>query len=75
MGPSSQVALLKDLLVTLDMIADNEVGPAFEGDTTLGVLAHLGNVLLDILQRGHGAWKIMSAMLLDNSHVCVFVPS
>lgn len=43
------MALLEDLFVALDMIADSKVGPSFEGDTALGVLAHFSNVLLDVL--------------------------
>ena len=49
------MTLLENLFVTLNVIADGKVGPAFKGNTTLSVLAHFGNVLLDVLQRGHGA--------------------
>lgn len=48
-----KVALFVDLLVTLDVIANGKTRPAFESDTTFGVFAHLGNVLLDVLERGH----------------------
>ena len=53
------MTLFEDLFVTLDVIADGKFGPALEGDAALGVLAHLGNVLFDVLQRGHSAWKTM----------------
>jgi hypothetical protein len=38
------------------VVADCETGPVFEADTALGVLAHFGHVLLDVLERGDCAW-------------------
>jgi hypothetical protein len=52
----SQEALLGDFFVTLDVVADCEAGPVLEADTALGVLAHFGHVLLDVLERGDCAW-------------------
>lgn len=63
----SQMTLFEDLFVALDVIADGKVGPAFESDTALGILAHFGNVLLDVLQRGHSAWISMLAIALGSS--------
>lgn len=53
---SSQVALLEDLFVALDVVAHGKVDPALEADTALGVFAHFGHVFLDIFERGDGAW-------------------
>ena len=50
-----EIALLKDLLVALDLIANSEISPTLEANTTLGILAHLSNVLLDILEGVHRA--------------------
>lgn len=47
---SSQVALLEDFFVAPDVIANLKVGPALEADTTFGIFAHFGHVLLDILE-------------------------
>ena len=51
----SQGSLLKDLFVALDMIAHCEFRPVFESDTALCILAHLGDVLLDVLERNNRA--------------------
>ena len=50
------MSLLMDLFVALDVVSGLEVSPAFEAHTTFGVFAHLGYVLLDILERGKGAY-------------------
>lgn len=58
---NSQVALLGNLFVALDVVADGKVSPAIEADTALGVLAHFGHIFLDILQGGDCAWVTESA--------------
>lgn len=45
-----EVSLLIDVLIALDVIADSEVGPALEAHTALGVLAHFGDIFLDVLE-------------------------
>lgn len=45
----SEVSLLEDFLVALDVVANGKVGPAIEADTTFRVFAHLCYVLLDVL--------------------------
>lgn len=49
----SQVSFLVDLLVALDMVSNSKVGPVLKGDTTLGVFAHFGHVLLDVFEGRH----------------------
>ena len=51
----SQEALLGDLFVALNVVTDCEVGPVFEGDTALGIFAHFGHVLLNVLEGRHCA--------------------
>jgi hypothetical protein len=53
----SQISLLKDLLVALDVVAHCEIRPIFESDTALCILAHLGDVLLDVLEGNNRAYK------------------
>jgi hypothetical protein len=46
-----QCSLFKSLLVALDAITDLEIVPALETYTTLGILAHLLDILLLVPQR------------------------
>lgn len=46
----SEISLFVDLLVALDVVANSKVGPAFKTHTAFGVLAHLRNVFLDVLE-------------------------
>lgn len=46
-----QVPLLKLLFVTLNAITHLEVFPAFKRDTALGILAHLLDIFLLVLER------------------------
>lgn len=51
----SQIALLGDLFVALDMVTRCEICPVFESDTTFCVFAHFGDVFLDVLEGNHCA--------------------
>lgn len=48
--PTSQVPLLLNFFIRLDLIVDLEVLEIREADAALGSLAHLLDVLLDVLQ-------------------------
>ena len=61
------MTLFEDLFVALDVITHGKVGPTFEINTTLGILTHFCDVLLDVLQRGHGAWISLLDEALDCS--------
>jgi hypothetical protein len=52
----SQIPLLIRPLKALDVIAGLEVGPVLKSDTALGVFAHFGDVLLDVLQGRNGTY-------------------
>jgi hypothetical protein len=54
-----EITLLKDLFIALDMIANSEVSPALESNTALGIFAHLGDILFDVLKGVHGTWKVL----------------
>ena len=49
----SQISLLVDILVALDTVTRSKGRPAVKANTTFGVFAHFGHVLLDVLQRSH----------------------
>lgn len=55
-----QCALLLEDLVCLDLVVDLEVLEAFEADTALGALAHLHDVLLDVLERVDFSWNTLA---------------
>lgn len=46
-----QCSFLLDLLICLDLIVDLEVLKAFKTDTALTTLAHLHDILFDVLER------------------------
>lgn len=46
----SQISFLENLVVALDAVANGKLSPALKSDTTLGVFAHFGDVLLDVFQ-------------------------
>jgi hypothetical protein len=45
-----QESLLRDFFVRLHMVADLEVKPAIEADSTFGTFLHFLDVFLDVLQ-------------------------
>lgn len=51
----SQITLLRDLFVALDMVTRCEICPVFEGDTTFCVFAHFDDIFLHVLEGSHRA--------------------
>lgn len=55
-----QEPLLNNLLVSLDLIADLEVGEALESNPTLATFLHLRDVFLHVLERRDRAWDMLA---------------
>ena len=56
----SQSPLLGRLLITLHLVAWFEVGPIVKAHAALGSLAHLHDVLFDVLEGVKGPWDHIS---------------
>jgi hypothetical protein len=60
---SSEVSLLINFFIALDVITHSKVSPAVEADTTLRVFAHFGHVFLDVLQRRNRAYTFSQSSM------------